>query len=417
MAIPGNVGGKKSTFSSPAAMAQAQRSAESQSMKALQDRREQTRQDFFKGRQDVSNKRLDNRQIQDDLLEKYKQDLVRQGKYMKTASGEPVRTASGDYVYTASSYFDTDSSSPTFGRHVTYGVNDKMEELSRKYGPTFREIGSDIKYGLGSMAKGAGDFIGKGGVIGSVLSGLYDKFKSGTQQGIETVGGLYDNLRKTLGGGEPPIASYGGSSDIRVTEQPMFPYNFETMIKPKPQPLQPSDMSQEQFMESFPELYSSLYQPRNYEPIKVSDMDMTGVTAQEGDRPVLPENVIPRTRSVYPLPNNVVPMTPVLPPEVIDPRMYQGQTLYAQNLGLPSLKQSYDFLRNPQVETPLGNLRFDNVLSGNPQLGYGNTIMINGVPVDLNATIGNQGLSVGGSFSFKKGGSVDKYAGLGYKLK
>ena len=175
-------------------------------------------------------------------------------------------------------------------------------------------------------------------------------------------------------------------------------------------------MSQEQFMESFPELYSSLYQPRNYEPIKVSDMDMTGVTAQEGDRPVLPENVIPMMRVGEPM-NIDQYKTPVLPPEVTDPRMYQGQTLYAQNLGLPSLKQSYDFLRNPQVETPLGNLRFDNVLSGNPQLGYGNTIMINGVPVDLNATIGNQGLSVGGSFSFKKGGSVDKYAGLGYKLK
>jgi hypothetical protein len=293
---------------------------------------------------------------------------------------------------------------------------DKAQELAFKYGPTFKEIGSDIGYGLGSIGKGIGNFIGRGGVIGSVLSGLYDKFKSGTQQGIETVGGLYDNLRKTLGGGEPPVASYGGSSDIRVTEQPMFPYNFETIMKPKPDPLQPSEMSQEQFMESFPELYSSLYQPRNYEPIKVSDMDMTGVTAQEGDRPVLPENVIPMMRVGEPM-NIDQYKTPVLPPEVTDPRMYQGQTLYAQNLGLPSLKQSYDFLRNPQVETPLGNLRFDNVLSGNPQLGYGNTIMINGVPVDLNATIGNQGLSVGGSFSFKKGGSVDKYAGLGYKLK
>jgi len=396
------------------------RQAEQASMKALQDRREQTRQDFFKGREDVSPNRLDRRQIQSDLYEKFKQEQM---KPVLTTSGKPT-----------GAFQSIVPGGPT--------LTDRAQELAFKYGPTFSEIGSDIGYGLGSIAKGAGDFIGRGGVIGSVLSGLYDKFKSGTQQGIETVGSLYDNLRKTLGGGEPPVASYGGSSDIRVTdniflptqgydsrgylpegfsnvgiEQPQFPYNFETMIKPKPQPLQPSDMSQEQFMESFPELYSSLYQPRNYEPIKVSDMDMTGVTAQEGDRPVLPENVIPRTRSVYPLPNNVVPMTPVLPPEVIDPRMYQGQTLYAQNLGLPSLKQSYDFLRNPQVETPLGNLRFDNVLSGNPQLGYGNTIMINGVPVDLNATIGNQGLSVGGSFSFKKGGSVDKYAGLGYKLK
>jgi hypothetical protein len=370
------------------------RQAEQASMKALQDRREQTRQDFFKGREDVSPNRLDRRQIQSDLYEKFKQEQM---KPVLTTSGKPT-----------GAFQSIVPGGPT--------LTDRAQELAFKYGPTFKEIGSDIGYGLGSIGKGIGNFIGKGGVIGSVLSGLYDKFKSGTQQGIETVGGLYDNLRKTLGGGEPPVASYGGSSDIRVTEQPQFPYNFETIMKPKPDPLQPSEMSQEQFMESFPELYSSLYQPRNYEPIRVSDMDMTGVTAQEGDRQVLPENVIPMMRVGEPM-NIDQYKTPVLPPEVTDPRMYQGQTLYAQNFGLPSLKQSYDFLRNPQVETRLGNLRFDNVLSGNPQLGYGNTVMINGVPVDLNATIGNQGLSVGGSFSFKKGGSVDKYAGLGYKLK
>lgn len=245
----------------------------------------------------------------------------------------------------------------------------------------------------------------------SLIPGVGTAMKIG--EGIQ---GLYDYFTK------PPVVTYGGDSNITVREEPIqttpqFPYNFETTLKPKPDPLLPSEMSQEQFMESFPELYSSLYQPRNYGPIRVSDMDMTGVTAQEGDRPVLPENVVPRTPSVYPLPRNVVPMTPVLPQEVTDPRMYQGQTLYAENLGLPSLKQSYDFLRNPQVETPLGNLRFDNVFSGNPQLGYGNTIMINGVPVDLNATIGQDQISGGLSFAFKKGGSVDKYAGLGYKLK
>lgn len=370
------------------------RQAEQASMKALQDRREKTRQDFFKGRPDVSPSRLDKRQIQSDLYEKFKQEQM---KPVLTTSGKPT-----------GAFQSIVPGGPTLA--------DRAQELAFKYGPTPREVFGDIGYGLGNIAKGLGNFIGKGGAFGSVLSDLFGRFKSGAQQGIETVGGLYDNLRKTLGGGEPPVASYGGSSDIRVTEQPMFPYNFETMIKPKPDPLLPSEMSQEQFMESFPELYSSLYQPRNYEPIRVSDMSMTGVTAQEGDRPVLPENVIPMMRVGEPM-NIDQYKTPVLPPEVTDPRMYQGQTLYAQNLGLPSLKQSYDFLRNPQVETPLGNLRFDNVLSGNPQLGYGNTVMINGVPVDLNATIGNQGLSVGGSFSFKKGGSVDKYAGLGYKLK
>jgi hypothetical protein len=284
------------------------RQAEQASMKALQDRREQTRQDFFKGREDVSPNRLDRRQIQSDLYEKFKQEQM---KPVLTTSGKPT-----------GAFQSIVPGGPT--------LTDRAQELAFKYGPTPREVFGDIGYGLGSIGKGIGDFIGRGGVLGSVLSGLYDKFKSGTQQGIETVGGLYDNLRKTLGG-EPPVVNYGGSSDIRVTEQPMFPYNFETIMKPKPDPLLPSEMSQEQFMESFPELYSSLYQPRNYEPIRVSDMDMTGVTAQN-ERPVLPPNVVPMMRVGEPM-NIDQYRTPVLPPDITDPRLYQNQVLFAKDGG------------------------------------------------------------------------------------
>jgi len=89
----------------------------------------------------------------------------------------------------------------------------------------------------------------------------------------------------------------------------------------------------------------------------------------------------------------------------------------ADNVGLPSLIDLYNFSQNPEIQTNMGNFRFDNVFTGNPQLGYGNTVMINGVPVNLNATIGQQGLGLGASMNFKKGGPVDKYSGLGYKLK
>ena len=89
----------------------------------------------------------------------------------------------------------------------------------------------------------------------------------------------------------------------------------------------------------------------------------------------------------------------------------------ADNVGLPSLIDLYNFSQNPEIQTNMGNFRFDNVFTGNPQLGYGNTVMINGVPVNLNATIGREGLGLGASMNFKKGGPVDKYSGLGYKLK
>jgi hypothetical protein len=218
--------------------------------------------------------------------------------------------------------------------------------------PTISELFGDMGRGLGSIAQG---FAEKGTPMMQL-----------GKAGLEAIQNLLFP--------EPTVVNYGGDSNITVREEPIqtapqFPYNFETIMKPKPEPLQPSEMSEEQFMESYPELYSGnpLFRQQTFEPIRVSDMDMTGVTAQ--------------------------------------------------NFGLPSLEQSYNFLRNPQVETPLGNLRFDNVFSGNPQLGYGNTVMINGVPVDLSATIGQDQISGGLSFAFKKGGSVDKYAGLGYKLK
>ena len=390
-------------IASPESRKRAQTAARESRQRLENKFREDTREKFFKGREDVSDDRLDRRR---------QQDLAEQ-RFIRTRM-KPVPGTGGTLLQEPSPVFN-----PMTGRYERTTLADKRMQLANKYGPTLGEVFSDIGYGLGSIGKGVGDFIGRGGVLGSVASDLFQRIKSGTQQGIETVGGLYDNLRNVFKGESQfvtPQAQGGIFEGQPIETTPQFPYNFETTLKPKPDPLLPSEMSQEQFMESFPELYSSLYQPRNYEPIRVSDMSMTGVTAQEGDRPVLPENVIPMMRVGEPM-NIDQYKTPVLPPEVTDPRMYQGQTLYAQNFGLPSLEQSYNFLRNPQAETPLGNLRFDNVFSGNPQLGYGNTVMINGVPVDLSATIGQDQISGGLSFAFKKGGSVDKYAGLGYKLK
>jgi hypothetical protein len=174
MAPPGSTSSKKtsSSNSNPFGMAASQGSIPTPGISAAspETRREITRQQFFKGRPDVSDDRLERRQKQADELRKYKQDLVRQGKYVTDSQGKPVRTASGDYVYTGTATFDTDSSSPTFGRYVTYGVSDKAQELARKYGPTFREIGSDIGYATGSMAKGFGDLLSSGsfGILGAI---------------------------------------------------------------------------------------------------------------------------------------------------------------------------------------------------------------------------------------------------------
>jgi len=298
------------------------------------------RREFFSNRPDVSDDRALRRMKQADELQRFK------NLYTKPVTG-------------SSNLLQMKQGAPR-------SLVEESMRLANQYGPTFREIGSDIGYGLGSIGRGIGNFIGKGGVLGSVASDLFQRIKSGTQQGIETVGGLYDNLRKTLGGGEQPVVNYGGSSDITVTEQPMFPYNFETIMKPKPDPLLPSEMSQEQFMESYPELYSEnpLFKQQNFQPIRVSDMDMSGVVASN-----VGQNIIGNLQN----------------------------------------------LRNLAQQSNLNKIQFDPF---NPnRIGYKDQFMYNNTPVNYNIGIGNQGIEAGLNFAFKKGGSVDKYAGLGYKLK
>ncbi len=381
------------------------------------------RREFFSDRPDVSDDRALRRMKQFDEMRSFKNKLMDSGRVLKGVRPDGTEyivknTNTGEPVYLGTTpKFDTNSSSPTFGRYTSTSVADKGKQLANLYGPTFKEIGSDIGYGLGNIAKG---FAEKGTPLISLIKSLYGKGKDfvtqgipsalrGESQGIETV-----PRRDPFSSGADAVG--GAYVSPTLNNQKIESQDLNSILPP-------SKMSNEQFDEEFPflpertvNLDNPLFKQQNFQPIRVSDMDMTGVTAQEGDRPVLPENVIPMMRVGEPM-NIDQYKTPVLPPEVTDPRMYQGQTLYAQNFGLPSLKQSYDFLRKPQVETPLGNLRFDNFLSGNPQLGYGNTVMINGVPVDLSATIGQDQISGGLSFAFKKGGSVDKHSGLGYKLK
>lgn len=155
-------------FSSPAAMAQAQRAAEAQSMKALQDRREQTRKDFFKGRQDVSNNRLDRRQIQKDLYEAFKNDPTKTREVAKNL------------------YQAAQPGGKTLAQY--------NQDLARKYGPTLSEIGGDIRYGLGSLAKA---FAEKGPPILQMIKGLGSKVKSGVEAAWDAVRGEPTSVQGT----------------------------------------------------------------------------------------------------------------------------------------------------------------------------------------------------------------------------
>ena len=119
-------------------------------------------------------------------------------------------------------------------------------------------------------------------------------------------------------------------------------------------------------MESFPELYSGnpLFREQNFEPVRVSDMDMSGVVASN-----------------------------------------LGQNIIGNLQNLQNLANQYN----------LNKIQFDPF---NPnRIGYADQFMFNNTPVNYNIGIGDQGLQGGIEFAFKKGGSVDKHSGLGYKFK
>jgi hypothetical protein len=221
---------------------------------------------------------------------------------------------------------------------------------------------------------------------------------------------------------KPPVVNYGGSSDITVTEEPQFPYNFETNIKPKPltNEILPTELTEEDFNNTYQFLNDSRLKDLPFKAVpNISNVNLNNSQLAEVNpeqRQMLDQYLFNEMLQEEIERNKQQKLFDDMNPEYrIDP---EGQpVLMAQNFGLPSLKQSYDFLRNPQVETPLGNLKFDNFLSGNPQLGYSNTVDIFGQPIDVTATIGSKGANIGGSFSFKDGGSVNKNSGLGYMFK
>jgi hypothetical protein len=307
------------------------------------------RKEFFSSRPNVSDDRAERRMKQADELQRFK------NLYTK-----PVYTDTGSRV-TGVTQMKLDAPRT---------LEQERQRLVKQYGPTTREVMGDIGYGLGNIGKGISDFIGRGGAIGSVLSDLFSRVKGGTTQGIESVKGVYDNLRKNLSG-EPTITTGGGSTIFTTTEEPFKDLTPRNDILVEPLETLPSQMSNEEFDNSFPflpdrasNLDNPLFNQQVYDPIRVSDMDMSGVMASN-----------------------------------------MGQNVIGNLQNLQNLANKYN----------LNRIQFDPL---NPnRIGYSDQFMFNQTPVNYNISATPTGLQGGLNFTFKDGGSVDKYAGLGYKLK
>ncbi len=111
------------------------------------------RKEFFPDRPDVSDDRALRRMQQADQLVSFKNQFTK-----------PVQGSSNLLQMTAD---------------APRTLAQEEMRLAREFGPTFGEIGSDIAFGIGSIAKGVGDRIQSGnfGLLG-IAKGLYDQFTS-----------------------------------------------------------------------------------------------------------------------------------------------------------------------------------------------------------------------------------------------
>jgi len=186
------------------------RAAEQASMDALNKRREQTRQEFFKGNQNISDNRLDRRQIQSDLYEQFKQDQMK-----------PVLDSQGNPT---GAYQSITPGGPTLA--------DAAMQLANKYGPTPGEIVGDIGRGLGSMIKGGADFLTSGGITGAVLQGAKDLITKPVDTAKKIGYGVKDMAQ-----GYDPFTKQGIGETQEIKTEPLPSLNLESKMSAYTDPI------------------------------------------------------------------------------------------------------------------------------------------------------------------------------------
>ena len=127
------------------------------------------RKEFFSNRPDVSDDRALRRMTQADEVQRFK------NLYTK-----PVQGSSNLLQMTAD---------------APMSLSQFRQQTANKYGPTFKEIGSDIGFGLGSIAKGVGQKLDQGafGITG-IIRGLYNTFTDNAAKAKDALVKGFDKL-------------------------------------------------------------------------------------------------------------------------------------------------------------------------------------------------------------------------------
>jgi len=164
------------------------------------------RQKFFDNRPDVSEDRILRRTRQEGILNQFKDALIRNDRVLKG-------TRFDDNTYTV---MNPNTGEPVYLTDVPGGrsVGDVAQDLAFRFGPTPKELMSDVSYAFGNIAKGLAE-------KGTPLMQL-------GKAGIE-------GLQKFFA--PKPKATYGGTSSITTTTETTPSFDLEAKMSAYEDPI------------------------------------------------------------------------------------------------------------------------------------------------------------------------------------
>ena len=141
------------------------------------------RQKFFGDRKDVPEERVIRRTRQEGGVDQFKQSLISSGRVLKDSKGNTV--------------MNPNTGEPIYLTDVPGGrtVGDVSRDFAYRFGPTFKEIGSDIGYGIRSIGSALGERIASGnfGIMG-IAKGLFEKFSNAVSASKKAIGDQVNKL-------------------------------------------------------------------------------------------------------------------------------------------------------------------------------------------------------------------------------
>jgi hypothetical protein len=173
----------------------------------LQKERENTRQQYFSGRKDVSPKRLDNRKTQETLVNQFKDRYTKPVGITSALTGQKTGTVRGSNVYQMTP-------------DAPMSLRDFQMQTANRFGPTLGEIGSDVSYNLGNITKGLGNFIKTGGIPGQIVQSLKNLVTPTINNAKAIADPIKDAAAKTFYGVSDSLKGYDTFTKKGIGETP-----------------------------------------------------------------------------------------------------------------------------------------------------------------------------------------------------